>query len=550
MTLPVWTFQEKSEFPEFSRLCKESWDYHLKSNTYKKGDKHKWELTVINKDKLRSLVPESYIPNNFSSLPQQHQANVSKLAVLREHGGVWIDSSVILCQDFKWIEEQLQTYSLLGYCLYEHGSRTNAVIDTYFFAVRKGDLLIGKTHELFVKITEDELVDMELPLKSKWSKDTNFYSLPLPNRKQNYMQVVMMYLRQFDPEIKAYFEQSKAQLYSSETNGPLEHPLKWSRRQNTYFPITTKLVKFKRWAEPIIKQTEEGKSKTWMRRLMLDNVPSYALRTLWFDRRIESYTLKGKNHTHNDNIHYRKKKGSATDKYMVDIHSKARTQEIAVGAGCKKIPSANVHKDNSFVLKGDNSSGNVVIVINGRVEYASHIFKKGDDVKIVRKNLDRLNDFWSKHPGSEKWYRKIPYKMVVEKMVQRGDFPYTPDYKFHVFNDKIELVQIHYNRFIGTHSVAYTDENYNVHPTIKCINPKIPKRGLLESKPSAWDRMCESVLTLAKPFVYIRVDMYLDSEDNVYCGEMTLSPNSGHTIFEPTNTNKTWMHLWAQTEKN
>ncbi len=541
MTVPVWTFWDKPDLPPFVKLCKESWNYHLKCDSYKEGDTDKWKLTILNEEKLRKLVPPSYIPHNFDLLTPQRQANCARLAVLRKFGGVWIDACVILCDDFRWIERHLEKYSFVAFCCYGHGNGTNAVIDNWFFAARKGDQLIEKTHKIWVDVTANELVKGELPLTSKYSKNTTFYGLPNWDRKNHYMHVIMMYLRQFDVSIMRDFLGGRVQLYPADkNNGPLQLPLDWIRNGDKQIPNKSKFIKFCGWMKPAMDKAGKGIAAGWLEKLFCDNVPSFAMRRYWKNTMVESVISDESNKSHN-HILKERLENSAQIKSgpFADIRSRSRIQNISVSAGCRKIPRVSVESSNSFVLKDNYGVEKYVVVIDGLVVKASDCFSPGDTVSNVRERYKELKTAWQES-------NSLASTICCEQLITKDPFAYSPLYQFHVFQGNIEVVEIHYNQFgPAVHSVAYVDASYKAHPKIKCMDVSLPKLGLQESIPNEWERMSSAALILARPFVYSQINLMLDDRANIYCDEIEICPRNGGNVFKPMTVDRIWAKLWS-----
>ena len=178
---------------------------------------------------------------------------------------------------------------------------------------------------------------------------------------------------------------------------------------------------------------------------------------------------------------------------------------------------------NSFVIKINHGSGQNIIV------------KTKDDLNIsqVKNQLDywmRKNHYYN----SREWqYKNIKPKIIFEKLMldDNGKVPY--DYKFHCINGKLEFIQIDADRF-DTHKRIFYSKDWEVmpfiwSPVLKDGTEKY-KKAEPQTKPKVLDEMIEIVEKLAKPFYYIRVDLYL-LEGKIYFGELTFSHGSGTEVF-------------------
>jgi len=85
----IWTYWDQgvSVMPAFNKLCVQSW--HLRNPD--------WQVRVVDKRTLQDLVELEDLPPTLDQLKKpQHRADCAKLALLRRHGGVYIDSSVLM----------------------------------------------------------------------------------------------------------------------------------------------------------------------------------------------------------------------------------------------------------------------------------------------------------------------------------------------------------------------------------------------------------------------------------------------------------------------
>lgn len=57
-----------------------------------------WQVNFITTDQYLSSINQETIPNGFHTLKVEHQADWIRLKLLKQHGGCWIDSGIILNQ--------------------------------------------------------------------------------------------------------------------------------------------------------------------------------------------------------------------------------------------------------------------------------------------------------------------------------------------------------------------------------------------------------------------------------------------------------------------
>lgn len=214
---------------------------------------------------------------------------------------------------------------------------------------------------------------------------------------------------------------------------------------------------------------------------------------------------------------------------LVDYVDKLKIKDIVKSKGYAGVPSADIERDTSLVIKPNNSTAKYVIIQDGTVAVSmgtNNLVSKGDSIDKVKQVLPRLNEQWSraKMDQKEDFYNKIPYALVTEKLLKNKD-----DYKFHVTDGKIHLVQVHYDRDGNDHEMVFLDENYK--PSKKEIKPTLQsKTGKAKRKPANWDKMVKAAKDLSRGMDYVRIDMY---EEGPYIGEFTFTPNAGGSNVKP-----------------
>lgn len=173
---------------------------------------------------------------------------------------------------------------------------------------------------------------------------------------------------------------------------------------------------------------------------------------------------------------------------------------------------------NAFAIKTSNGGG-------------------GENVKIIRdKNLidteklaSEFNEYIKIKIGSkidEPFYDvETPHILVEELMLDDAD-KVPSDYKIHIFQgDPSEqvIIQIDSDRF-GNHKRSIYDESLN--KLDYDIKPKYDSIDESYVFPENIHKLLELAKQLAKPFPYVRVDMY-SIKSKVYFGEMTFCHGSG-----------------------
>lgn len=170
----------------------------------------------------------------------------------------------------------------------------------------------------------------------------------------------------------------------------------------------------------------------------------------------------------------------------------------------------------SFVLKASHGSGWNILV--------------PDKTAADRAAIGRRLDEWMRKRfffyGLETQYLPIPPRIVAEEFI--GDPASAPaDHKIHCVGGEPRYIQTDFDRF-GRH----TQSLHDLHWRRLRVRLQHAPADFDPPRPAALDRMLDIARRLSAPFPYVRVDLY-DVDGRVYFGELTFTPNTGMTLFDP-----------------
>ena len=178
-----------------------------------------------------------------------------------------------------------------------------------------------------------------------------------------------------------------------------------------------------------------------------------------------------------------------------------------------KLPS-------QFVMKCSNASGFNYIVKD----------KNNIDKKILKKKFDK----WLKTNYGKKTiemhYAKIKPQIIIEQYI--GDIANLPtEYKIHVFNGVAKYLYVVTGRGID---IRYNNYYIDWTPFDGAQFNGWKKTDYELEKPKNYKKMVEIAELLAKPFPFVRVDLY-NINGIIYFGEMTFTPAKGTLILDDDN---------------
>lgn len=171
---------------------------------------------------------------------------------------------------------------------------------------------------------------------------------------------------------------------------------------------------------------------------------------------------------------------------------------------------------NQFVLKTNNASATNIIVQS----------KADLNIGKARKLLNEwLKDNYGQKTA-QPHYSRIKPLILAEAFLSDDETnrkgKLLTDYKFYCINGEPKYVQVMTDRKANTHDykIALLDMDWVEHNHFLSNEHKISDTL---SKPESFEQMKRIVMELAKPFPFVRVDLY-DINGNAVVGELTFTP--------------------------
>lgn len=167
-----------------------------------------------------------------------------------------------------------------------------------------------------------------------------------------------------------------------------------------------------------------------------------------------------------------------------------------------------------WVLKPNHSSGHVLF---------------GPDADTDVATLERLTrPWWKRTPlNLGEWgYSQAEPLLLLEERIPTPDGVPPVDYKFFVFDGRVELIQVNRDRF-GSQTATFLDTDWNRLPVCWRIMPVAD-----EPRPPELETMLRMASELGADWDFIRVDLYA-VDGSVWFGEYTPYPGSGYLRYRP-----------------
>jgi hypothetical protein len=168
-----------------------------------------------------------------------------------------------------------------------------------------------------------------------------------------------------------------------------------------------------------------------------------------------------------------------------------------------------------IIKTNHDSSGGIIIKDKVKQDWAQ--------IQKKLRNLLKRNYYYY----DKEWqYKNIERRIIVEKLLisENGGIPF--DYKVHCFNGKPHFIQVDMDRMVKHKRNLYTPQWEKIEAQLMYPSGKDVKR------PTELNSMLELASSLAKEFIYARVDFYA-IRNEIYFGEITFHPEGGYGNFSP-----------------
>lgn len=183
-----------------------------------------------------------------------------------------------------------------------------------------------------------------------------------------------------------------------------------------------------------------------------------------------------------------------------------------------KLPS-------NFVLKTTHDSGGVVLINdknNMDIDKTKDVLEKS-----LKNNYYYLCREWP--------YKNLKHRIIAEKMITNT---VPNDYKFFMFNGKMDSVMVCTNRASGHPTFRFYDKEWN---RLLYQKPELEPESNVE-RPENYEKMIRIAEQLSENLVHMRVDLY-NIDGQIYFGELTFFDQGGFDTDITFETDLKWGEL-------
>jgi hypothetical protein len=140
----IWTYWDTEELPEFIQKCIETWR-HFNSD---------YEINILNMNNYQKYTDMDVTKlRHYSKDKPQLTADYIRVILLKKHGGVWMDASIICTKPikFKSDTEFFVYYSDNNGIL---GKNKYPIVENWFIATSKNNIFMNEWYNEFILETE------------------------------------------------------------------------------------------------------------------------------------------------------------------------------------------------------------------------------------------------------------------------------------------------------------------------------------------------------------------------------------------------------------
>lgn len=123
----VWSYWHTDELPLLVRHCLANW------RKFATG----YEVRMLSPDRMSEYLDPASLPAGYGELPAYRKADWLRLALLRRHGGIWLDASLFLTAPLDWVQEFATRHEIgyVGFFIDKFTvDRARPVIENWFMA--------------------------------------------------------------------------------------------------------------------------------------------------------------------------------------------------------------------------------------------------------------------------------------------------------------------------------------------------------------------------------------------------------------------------------
>lgn len=126
----IWTYWDADKIPNIVKKCINSWK-KLNPN---------YEIIILNDQKIMKMF--NFDLKNIKNKNAFRKADFARIIAVQKHGGIWIDSSILLLKPLDDILPKYQQLDFIGFIAPQTTNFEKPIIENWFFAAPKNSKLL------------------------------------------------------------------------------------------------------------------------------------------------------------------------------------------------------------------------------------------------------------------------------------------------------------------------------------------------------------------------------------------------------------------------
>jgi len=209
----IWTYWHSKQIPSLVQKCVMSWRRYNPD----------FEIVVLNADTYKEYISNSQeiVPDKFDSITRF--ADFLRFQLLSEHGGIWMDATIICNASLSWVveNENENEREYVGYFMPNFTTDDRyPIIENWFMACTKGSVFMRDWNREVQRIRQFQ--DSDLYIEDVQKKGVNLQNLSSPSylmchaAAQVVLQNKLAQIRSYSIDVRSAVDKSGPFYYLSE----------------------------------------------------------------------------------------------------------------------------------------------------------------------------------------------------------------------------------------------------------------------------------------------------------------------------------------------
>ena len=142
----IWTYWQTAPVPPFIQACLDNWRRFAPDH----------EVRLLDRSNVAQWLPALRV--DFDEMPAYRQADWLRIQLLAQHGGIWMDASMLLSRDLAWLHEtrRRRAADYIGFYIDRYTTRPELpIVENWMMASVPGGLFVTALAPAFDRALDD-----------------------------------------------------------------------------------------------------------------------------------------------------------------------------------------------------------------------------------------------------------------------------------------------------------------------------------------------------------------------------------------------------------